>query len=227
MTNAKIYLADQRGKHELDWFRSFHVFNFGTYRDEHRRPESDLYVFNDDTLAGDRRFELAVEEAAQVIIIPVTGTIDCNNELVTAGEALFINAQPGDLLHFLNPYEREDGLVNFIQLWFHQASNPPFSSVLVPFSLEEHLGKLLVIAEQPGMPLLRIGKYMGRGSGICERKAGDGFFVSVIEGVFEVEDRLLHARDCLELWDIPSIEYEALSNGAILLVVEISRQKKQ
>jgi redox-sensitive bicupin YhaK (pirin superfamily) len=45
--------------------------------------------------------------------------------------------------------------------------------------------------------------------------------VYVIEGAFEVQYRLLHARDGLALWEAERVEWEALSNDAILLVLEV------
>jgi redox-sensitive bicupin YhaK (pirin superfamily) len=47
-----------------------------------------------------------------------------------------------------------------------------------------------------------------------------GLFVFVIEGAFEVEGRLLHERDSLALWETGKAEMEALSNDAIILVIE-------
>ena len=49
----------------------------------------------------------------------------------------------------------------------------------------------------------------------------NGFFAFVIEGAFELEGRLLHARDGLALWNLEKIEWEALSGGAILLVLQV------
>jgi len=37
---------------------------------------------------------------------------------------------------------------------------------------------------------------------------------------FEAEGRLLHERDGLALWDTVEIEMEALSNDAIILLIE-------
>ena len=42
-----------------------------------------------------------------------------------------------------------------------------------------------------------------------------------IEGAFETEGRLLHARDGLGLWELESIETEALSHGAMMLLIEM------
>jgi quercetin 2,3-dioxygenase len=46
-------------------------------------------------------------------------------------------------------------------------------------------------------------------------------FIFVIDGVFEVQNRLLHRRDALLLPAPEKLEFEALSEGAILLVLEI------
>ena len=45
--------------------------------------------------------------------------------------------------------------------------------------------------------------------------------VFVIHGAFEVENRLLESRDGLAIWNTDRIELEALSNEAILLLLEI------
>lgn len=51
----------------------------------------------------------------------------------------------------------------------------------------------------------------------------NSLFVFVIQGVFEVQGRLLHARDGLGLWDEENeVELEALSNDAIVLLTELS-----
>jgi len=46
--------------------------------------------------------------------------------------------------------------------------------------------------------------------------------IFVLEGAFEAEGRLLHSRDGLALWDTNEIEIEALSNDAIILLIEIT-----
>ena len=49
-TEAQIYLADQRGRSETDFFRSYHTFNFGQYVAEGRAQFGPLHLLNDDTL---------------------------------------------------------------------------------------------------------------------------------------------------------------------------------
>jgi len=74
-----------------------------------------------------------------------------------------------------------------------------------------------------------IGKYDGRNDGIYQLKAvenkqlANGIFVFILSGAFDVQNRFLHARDGLALSDLQDelIEFEALSNDAILLLMEI------
>ena len=217
---AKIYLSGNRGIHELPWFRSYHMFNFGSYQDEHRDAPGDLYVFNEDTLAAGRKFSLIAEENSRVVLIPLVGAIACNNELPIAGESLVVDAMAGETLCISNPYENDDELVNFIQLWFKQPKLSAASSHVYPFSIDDP-DKMNDVMNGTQTPLFSIGKYKGRGKGVYEKKEpSNALFVFVIEGVFEVEDRLLHTRDGLELNGFDAIEFEALSNNAIIMVTE-------
>ena len=50
---------------------------------------------------------------------------------------------------------------------------------------------------------------------------GGDEFVFIIEGAFEVQNRLLEARDGLSLWNLSKLEFEALSNDAILMIIEV------
>ena len=43
---AQIYIADQRGCSQMDWFRSFHTFNFGSYLNENKTSLSYTNTFN-------------------------------------------------------------------------------------------------------------------------------------------------------------------------------------
>ncbi|WP_409034090.1 hypothetical protein [Runella sp.] len=68
-----------------------------------------------------------------------------------------------------------------------------------------------------------MGKFGGREEGIytVRNPERNGVFIFVIEGAFEVQNRLLHPRDGLSLTHVTEVEFEALSNDAILLVLEV------
>lgn len=67
-----------------------------------------------------------------------------------------------------------------------------------------------------------IGLYDGRKKGnYTLQNPKNGLFTFVANGAFEFENRLLESRDGLSISRITSVDFEALSENAILLVMEI------
>ena len=69
-----------------------------------------------------------------------------------------------------------------------------------------------------------IGRYAGRAEDRYQpRERKNGVFVFVLSGVFEVQNRLLHQRDGLSLTNVQNgeVDFEALSNDAVLLLLEV------
>ena len=67
---------------------------------------------------------------------------------------------------------------------------------------------------------LSIGQFQGRDEAVHVLN-GKGCFYYVLAGAFEIQERLLHAGDGLALWDIEQVDLEALSNNAVLLVLDL------
>jgi redox-sensitive bicupin YhaK (pirin superfamily) len=220
---AKIFLADERGLNELDWFRSYNTFNFGSYFNKHKKAFGNLYVLNDDTLAGRRSLSMTLEENTDVILIPVAGTVVYkdsfeNKNYIEAGQVQFCSLTKDAVIHITNPYKTE--LVNFLQIWIkNPGKNPDNIPQLVSFDLNAGKNKLIELSFDN--IFIKTGKYKGRSEDIYKiSNPGSGLFVFIIEGTFEVQGRLLHARDGLALWNINEVEFEALSNDAIIVLLE-------
>ena len=234
-SKGKMFLSDERGCSELEWFRSCHTFNFGKYRHEHKTPFGALYVLNEDTLAEGARISMEVETDSAIVLIPVVGTIawkagPVHEGMVEAGQAQVLQAPAGVSVQIANPYE--DTPVKYLQLWIKTNGGPATAgSRLFPFDLEASPNKL-VEAFGPLWDILSathtgfagaIGKFAGREETVYKMKnPANGLFAFVLQGAFEVQYRLLHAGDGLGLWDLPEIELEALSNDAIILLLEVS-----
>jgi redox-sensitive bicupin YhaK (pirin superfamily) len=224
-SKAKIFLSDERGHNENEWYRSLNTFNFGNYKNEHKHAFGSLYVLNDDTLAAGKKLSLTVQENSLVVLIPVVGAVDYkdsngNTALLQAGEALRCNVQQNTGITIDNPYENET--INFLQLWIKHEATTANTAQLVSFDINSN-NKLhtLFAAQENKLPAVSIGKYDGRAEDTYKLKNKQhGVFAFVIEGAFEVQNRLLHARDGLALCYIEEIEFEALSNEAIILLVE-------
>jgi redox-sensitive bicupin YhaK (pirin superfamily) len=219
-SKGKIFLADERGLNQLDWFRSYNTFNFGKYYNEHKTPFGALYVLNEDTLAPGRSITMEVEEDSDIILIPVVGAVTWrdsagNTALRGAGQSLYYSAPKGTSITISNPYE--DALVNFLQIWIKKPATAA-ALQLCDFDLNNHKDRLLPIFNNR----ILLGQFNGRAETTLPLPPGaNGLFVFVIQGAFEVQYRLMNAKDGLALWALQEIELEALSNEAIVLVVPI------
>ncbi|MCF0056829.1 pirin family protein [Dyadobacter sp. CY356] len=232
-TKGQIYLASQRGCSQLPWFRSFHTFNFGLYKEQNREPFGNLQVCNDDTLAGGKSFKMQLEVNTEVILIPVVGAIEYKNSwgetgILEAGQMQVFSAAAGMEYEISNPYETE--LVNFIQLFLTNNDNsfiPKIQEINIDLGNRNQLFPLFSQAKN-GVSIHQetygyIGKYTGRSEDLYQLKNSEnGIFVFIIEGAFEVQNRLMEARDGLSLRNLDELQFEALSNDAIILILEIS-----
>jgi quercetin 2,3-dioxygenase len=223
---AKIFLSDERGIMQLDWFRSFTTFNFGNYQQEHKTPVNRLYVLNDDTLAGGKSMHLQVEENSILILLPVVGAVeytDSNgNTGITGAGCLQMTMLPaGTNYTVTNPYTND--LVNFLQVWIKAANvftETPFQKF--SFDLDEHKNYFISSKLEAGI-VFHIAKLNGRQKATVQFSNHiTAAFAFVIEGAFELEERLLHARDGLALWNSNQAEMEALSNDAIIFMLEMT-----
>ena len=229
-TKGKMFLADERGLNETEWFRSWNTFNFGKYFNEHKDPFGNLYVVNDDTLDGGRSLRMIIEEHSYVILVPVAGAIAYkdnlgNQNLIAAGQIQVLDLAKDAMIEITNPFKK--GPVNFLQIWIRADKvKETTTSNLLTYDVNKDLDSLIkIFPENSGASFLpftvSIGKFSGRAETTHKLTSeNSGLFVFVIEGAFELEGRLLHARDGLALWGIEEVELEALSNDAIIVLIE-------
>lgn len=232
-SEGKIFLAEERGRNELEWFRSLNTFNFGNYYNEHKFPFESLYVLNEDTLAGGKKISMLVEDDSCIVLVPIVGAIIYkdsagNSGTLEAGQAQVLYAYEGTQLDINNPYEED--LVNFLQIWIKTPDILSTTPQAFSFDLDENKNQLLELFSPQQKTLLKtvpqprgvIGKFTGRAEAVYKTaQPSNALFAYVIEGVAEVQYRLLNPRDGLGLWNLEEIELEALSNNAIILILEI------
>ena len=223
LENIQIYLADQRGCSQTDVFRSFHTFNFGNYYNESRKPFGDLEVFNDNVLKPQYSQKVQLSKNTEVVIIPIIGGLEYHstieNGFLGTGNVFFLSGTERDSYTIINPYETD--YINFIQIHFtnnDENSNPILQEFGFGFNPKNTLKPVFLVNDKEGF----IGKYEGRKKGeFTIKNPKNGVFIFVIEGVFEVQDRLLHARDGLAISGVEMIDFEALSNEAVILLLSL------
>lgn len=229
MTEARIFLGNERGLTESDWFRTYNMFNAGCYISPHKESFEGLYMLNEETLAPGRRLTTEVQEDSYLLLVPVVGGVQCSGtghhtRQVEAGELLLWPAEKGSILRVHNPYE---DLVQFIQVAI-KANNAPLSTQVqqYPLVLDKNWLSCTGEGQDKTLPFVAgLGKYKGRSEDVYQLAPDRSLFVYVIQGAFEVQSRLLHAGDGLALWNCTNIEWEALSNEAILLLIDLQTEK--
>jgi hypothetical protein len=163
-----------------------------------KQPFRDLTAVNDETLVAGA----SITHKAPVVIIPLVGDV-ITNQRIGPGQ-IQVTTNPT----ITNPYKEE--LVNYLIIGIKGKAG------VYDFNLINN-------NIQSPIPGIQLGKFDGRKDGIHKlSQTSGGAFVFAIEGAFEVQNRLLHPRDGLALTDITEIEFEALSNEAILLMIEVN-----
>ena len=185
-----------------------------------------LQKISDDTLRAGIERLVECEADSTVVLIPYVGDLELTDQTLTTrmlpeGEVFAWSVRKGETYAIKNPYQEE--AINFFQITFldifpETAKSRP--NLTRPIVMDEWPDELLPIYERDSV--ISIGKYQGRSEGTYRPgKTASGIFAFVVEGAFEVQNRLLEKRDGLALWNAEEIEFEALSEGAVLLLVEV------
>ncbi|RTQ48545.1 hypothetical protein EJV47_16365 [Hymenobacter gummosus] len=224
---GKIFLADQRGLVESAQFRRHCTLSFGAYQHPDRGPVGRLLALNEELLAGGQQVTLTAESAGYVLLLPITGAVQARlgsgvPTTTDVGEVRVLPVAAGQPLSFRNPYAGD--VISFLHLWLRADADAPAAPTPLfsfePAALANQLAPLVPLSA--GWPLgLSLGRFAGRHEAVYRPQPGAQVVAFVLAGAFEAEGRLLHEKDGLALWDAAEIEVEALSNDALLLLLEL------
>ncbi|RZL31958.1 MAG: hypothetical protein EOO96_15120 [Pedobacter sp.] len=223
---GKIFLADQRGFVQSTILRRYSTFNFEQYFNDNSMPFGDLFLFNDDSISGGKlTFFLSKEDSYQ-IFMPVTGGLDIvfngKEYALQTGQVQIFNVGKGEVLEISNPYQND--AVNYIQIGLKtDLFLLRHSKMLFNFDFEKDKNKLIEIVSNPKLAFnLSAGIFGAKAETTYSlRSAESNAFLFVIDGAFETSGRLMHARDGLALWETETVKFQALSNNAIVMVLEM------
>lgn len=229
-TPGKIFLADERGLTATAWQQRYATFSFGDYQHAYKAPFGCLRACNEESLAGGQQLALPVPVTTCVLLLPITGTVLAGlsaGALASAEvEQLYLLTLPaGSTLHLTNPYPAD--VISFLHLWLDMpAATASYEAVEFQVAdLRNRLHPLLPAASAVAQRPFRValGQFGGRHETtyLLADPAGS-VFVFVLAGAFEVEGRLLHEKDGLALWQTASVELEALSPDALVLLLELA-----
>jgi len=226
---AQIYKSDARGVFNSAKHNRFATFNFERYQDLSRNGFGSLKILNEVILAPQQQITRGISSNTNLIILPLFGGIEYkdsigNEEFLRVDQIRVIAADDDLEVEIFNPYKEEN--VSYLEIDFQmgrQYFKNYFQQYKFDFNAHNKLNNLFEIERAIGF----IGIYDGRKEGFYALKNADnGVFVFVIHGAFEVENRLLEAKDGLGIKKTSTIEWEALSENAVLLVIEVPLNQK-
>jgi len=222
--SGKVYLADQRGLIENSSVRRYSTFNFESFFNEHKAAFQNLFICNDDSVAaGKLNFYLAKANSLH-LFMPITGGIDIvakNMEFsLETRQVQLLSLEKGEVLEISNPFKND--VSNYLHLGMTN-DFVFFKDQLFSFDFEKNPNKLIDIIFGYKYPFkLSAGIFTDREKGNYKlQEKSNSLFTFIIDGAFEIEGRLVHARDGVTFWDTDDVEFEALSNNAILVNLEL------
>lgn len=227
-----FHAAETRGNANHGWLNANHSFSFANYHNPERMNFGALRVLNDDTIAAGMGFGTHPHENMEIITIPLEGDLEHKDSMgnigvINEGEIQVMSAGTG--VHHSEYNKNADQAVKVLQLWvFPKKQNvtPRYDQMSVR-DLKKPNDFYQVLSpnsEDAGMWVhqdtwFHLGEFdVEKSLDYTIKKPGNGVYVFVIEGSFNVEGENLKKRDAIGIWDTETINFTAQSQSKVLLV---------
>lgn len=227
-----FHAAETRGNANHGWLNANHSFSFANYHNPERMNFGALRVLNDDTIAAGMGFGTHPHENMEIITIPLEGDLEHKDSMgnigvINEGEIQVMSAGTG--VHHSEYNKNADQAVKVLQLWvFPKKQNvtPRYDQMSVR-DLKKPNDFYQVLSpnsEDAGMWVhqdtwFHLGEFdVEKSLDYTLKKPGNGVYVFVIQGSFNVEGENLKKRDAIGIWDTETINFTAQSQSKVLLV---------
>ena len=227
-----FHAAETRGNANHGWLNANHSFSFANYHNPERMNFGALRVLNDDTIAAGMGFGTHPHENMEIITIPLEGDLEHKDSMgnigvINEGEIQVMSAGTG--VHHSEYNKNADQAVKVLQLWvFPKKQNvtPRYDQMSVR-DLKKPNDFYQVLSpnsEDAGMWVhqdtwFHLGEFdVEKSLDYTIKKPGNGVYVFVIQGSFNVEGESLKIRDAIGIWDTKTISFTAQPRSKVLLV---------
>lgn len=177
-----------------------------------------MYEVLEFVIYKDSQNQIDLKQNQKVIILPLFGNIRINNftKVIEAGEVVVFESSENQKIMARNV--RNDADADILVMTFDRhVSESSYRINTVDLSVRNRLGFIDSGFGFSGF----IGIFDGREEGnYVLKQKNNNIFGMVINGAFEFQNRLLETRDALLIWDIEELEFEALSEDALILFFE-------
>ena len=222
--------SNDRGQTKLSWLDSRHTFSFGDYDDPQHMGFSDLRVINEDRVIAGAGFGTHSHRDMDIITYVLEGALahkdsTGTSSVIHVGDVQRMSAGIGISHSEYNVSKTEP--VHFLQIWIM-----PNKTGLAPgyeqraFSLDEHRGKLTLIASKDG----RNGsvtvhqdvdvwatRFSPGEQSTVPLKPGRNIWIHVARGAVTLNGMSLNAGDGAAISDESTLELKSLDHAEILV----------
>ncbi|WP_207531758.1 hypothetical protein [Desertivirga arenae] len=221
---GRILIAGNRRTVETNSGIFIHTFDCTGEKDE-VNSSSELAFFSEEMLNSDANLEVELNESCWVLLLPVTGDLGLVQETTEVNigpeEIIMMCLEKGQTYSIRN---KNKHLIHYLHVRIRAQEPTHFPPSARRFNFSTPVASPLVqLNEDASAPFkLSIGSFAGRQEVDYDLQSSSSLlFTHVLAGAFEFEGRLLEVGDGLSLWDCETVEVEALSNNAVLIILEL------
>lgn len=227
-----VFPENERGKANHGWLKAAHSFSFANWYDPDKIHFGALRVLNDDWVAPGMGFGSHPHDNMEIITIPLEGSLRHKDSmghtsLIKSGEVQVMSAGTGIVHSEFNPDHIQ--ALRLFQIWIlpnRKNVEPRYDQIAYD---TEELKKDFVqvvspnqkdrgtwIHQQAWIHLTEMRDHAARTYAF--KKKGNGLYIMVVDGNFEVDGHLLNERDAIGIWDTDSIDIINIQEGRLLLI---------
>jgi hypothetical protein len=229
---SSIYFTEQGNLAESSPLGQQRTFCFGSHEYGQQNSPSSFGAVREQIMAGAHQVSLPATQDAYLLTLPLVGDVTVVpgpglglSTLVGVGELHIQPVPAGSVVQLINPYDTH--AISLMQLWLPAGSAALSFAQLITYDAEALNNQLIELAPEANAPLplpfrISLGQFAGRQQTHYQLKPeATQLSAFVLSGTFELDGQLLHEDDGLTCWDTAAIELEALSDNALLLLVEL------
>ncbi len=235
MSNTVLHKAATRGHADHGWLNSHHTFSFANYYDPQRMHFGVLRVLNDDSVAPGMGFGTHPHDNMEIISIPLEGDLEHkdsmgNTAVIRNGDVQVMSAGTG-IRH--SEYNRnKDAQVKFLQIWVFpdkRGVTPRYDQITLDAGKRHNQLQQILSpkAEDEGVWIhqnawFHLGTFdKGFRTSYSLKDPRNGVYVFVIKGDVTVNGFALNQRDGLGVEQSTTLDIQADSDGAEVLLMEV------
>ncbi|MFL1896070.1 pirin family protein [Aquimarina sp. 2-A2] len=227
-----VHKADARGTANHGWLQSFHSFSFANFHDPSRMNFGALRVLNDDTVAAGMGFGKHRHEDMEIISIPLFGDLEHkdsmnNTTVIKEGDIQVMSAGSGVYHSEYNKSKNSE--VQFLQIWIlpkERGVTPRYDQSTLPKGVLKNNWYQIVspnkndqgvwIHQDAWFSIAEFDPGLEKDYRLHDSK--NGVYLFILEGDIMCNDRALHRRDAIGLWNTDQVTIETVKQSKILLI---------